>query len=226
MNGRPWTAVELECLRRWYATERSETIAQALGRNVGTVYQKAQKLGLRKDIETIAQMARERTTDPSHGSHRTRLQPGQTPWNKGQPGSTGMHANSRAYHFKPGRPVHEAHNYQPIGSLRINADGYLDRKVSDDKTLAPARRWVALHRLVWEAAHGPVPADHIVVFRPGRRTTDPDAVTLDAVELVSRAENMRRNSVHSRYPPELARVVQLRGALNRQINRKAREAQE
>lgn len=226
MNGRPWTPVELECLRRWYATEQSETICLALGRSLSTVYQKAQKLGLRKDIEVIAQMARERTTDPNHGSRAHRIQPGSAPWNKGLPGSTGTHANSRVYHFKPGRPAHEAHNYQPIGSLRINADGYLDRKVSDDKTIAPARRWVALHRLVWEAAHGPVPADHIVVFRPGRRTTDPEAVTLDAVELVSRAENMRRNSVHSKYPPELARLVQLRGALNRQINRKAREAQE
>ena len=51
MNGRPWTEVELECLRRWYATEQSETIAQALGRTVGMVYQKAHALGLRKDIE-------------------------------------------------------------------------------------------------------------------------------------------------------------------------------
>lgn len=225
MNGRPWTPVELECLRRWYATEQSETIAQALGRTVGMVYQKAHALGLRKDIEVIAQMARERTTDPNHGSRAHRIQPGSAPWNKGLPGSTGTHENSRAHHFKPGRPASEASNYLPIGSLRMSRDGYIERKVTDDHPV-PARRWVAEHRLVWEAAHGPIPADHIVIFRPGQRTTEAAQITLDRLELVSRAENMRRNSVHSRYPPELARLVQLRGALNRQINRKAREAQE
>jgi hypothetical protein len=36
------------------------------------------------------------------------------------------------------------------------------------------RNWVAVHRLVWEQAHGPVPPGHIVVFRPGRHTTDLD----------------------------------------------------
>ena len=81
-----------------------------------------------------------------------------------------------------------------------------------------------MHRLVWEAACGAVPDGHIVVFRPGRKTTDPDKITLDALELLTRAENMRRNSVHSKYPPEVARLVQLRGALTRQINRKAKEA--
>ena len=40
----------------------------------------------------------------------------------------------------------------------------------------------------------------------------------------TRAEHMHRNSVHAHYPPEIARLVQLRGALVRQINRKARQA--
>lgn len=33
---------------------------------------------------------------------------------------------------------------------------------------------------------------------------------------------MRRNTVHN-LPPELAKVVQLRGAINRQINKRAKE---
>ena len=81
-----------------------------------------------------------------------------------------------------------------------------------------------MHRLVWMAANGPLPAGHIVVFKPGRRTTELEAITLDAVELISRAENMRRNSVHQ-LPPELARLVQLRGVLIKTINRKAKEAE-
>ncbi len=45
--------------------------------------------------------------------------------------------------------------FMPIGSERINADGYLDRKVS--ATGYPPRDWVAVHRLLWIEHHGPIP---------------------------------------------------------------------
>jgi hypothetical protein len=45
-------------------------------------------------------------------------------------------------------------------------------------------------------------------------------ITLGRLELISRAENMRRNSYHTRYPKEVAQLIQLRGALNRQINKR------
>lgn len=82
-----------------------------------------------------------------------------------------------------------------------------------------------MHRLVWEAANGPVPAGHIVVFKPGMRTVVLEEITLDRVELITRAENARRNHPRSR-DPELGRLVQLKGAITRQVNRIAREAQE
>lgn len=40
---------------------------------------------------------------------------------------------------------------------------------------------------------------------------------------MTRAELMRRNSLHTNYPPQLVSLVQLRGALNRQINRRKQE---
>lgn len=223
MTRRPWTDAEVALLRWGFADSRTDDLALALGRSYSTVAQKAAKLGLRKSAAYLA----------SPEAHRldgvkcmgTRIQPGSTPWNKGRPGSTGTQPGCRATQFKKGRPAQEARNYVPIGSLRICADGYLERKLTDDPGIVPACRWVAVHRIVWEAAHGSVPAGHIVVFRPGRKTTDLDKITLDALELLTRAENMRRNSVHSKYPPEVARLVQLRGALTRQINRKAKEAE-
>lgn len=42
---------------------------------------------------------------------------------------------------------------------------------------------------------------------------------------MSRHENMRRNSYHTNYPPEVARLVQLKGAISRQVNRIKKEAQ-
>jgi hypothetical protein len=108
--------------------------------------------------------------------------------------------------------------------LRTTKDGYLQRKVSD--TGHGATDWRAVHALVWESAHGPIPKGSVVIFKPGRKTTDESAIAADGLECLSRAELMRRNSVHSKYPPEIARLVQLRGAINRQINKRAHQEQE
>ena len=118
--------------------------------------------------------------------------------------------------FKPGRPAHEAHNYLPIGSLRLSKNGYLTRKVTDDKSLSPARRWVAEHRLVWESVHGQVPAGQVVVFRIGQLTVDLNLITIDRLECLTRAELMRRNTIH-RYPEPIKQVMRLRGRLSRAI---------
>lgn len=215
-----WQAFELDFLRQHYATMLTSTIATTLGIAARRVLAKANELGLRKSIALIAETARQRTQNASHGSHRTRIQPGSVPWNKGMKGSTGTQPGCRATQFKAGN---KPHTWVPVGSYRI-CEGQLQRKFSDDPGSAD-KRWRAVTRLVWEEAHGPMPAGHLVVFKPGRQTTDPAAITLDAIELVTRAENMRRNSYHTNYPPELRSVVQLRGVLSRQINRKAKEAE-
>lgn len=214
-----WTADELAYLRAHYPTTRTADLVQALGIDARKIYSKAVELGVRKTTETIARMARERSSAPGHGGQRTQFRPGQRPWNKGThfapPGS-------RATQFKPGQVNGRAAKLvQPIGTLRINYDGYLDRKVSDLPG-PPHRRWHPVHRLVWEAAHGPVPKGHVVVFLPGKFTAIEHEITLDRVELITRRELMRRNSVHTVQPPELARITQLRGALVRQINRRSR----
>lgn len=112
--------------------------------------------------------------------------------------------------------------YQPVGTERVSKDGYLERKVNDDLPLQA--RWRAVHRIVWEAANGPIPSGHAVVFREGRKTTDASAITVDGLELVSRGELMRRNSYHTRYPQEVAQLIQLKGALNRKINARSKQA--
>lgn len=124
----------------------------------------------------------------------------------------------KATQFKAGvRSGKAAQHWVPIGSLRVNSDGYLDRKVREDHG---SRNWVCVHRLVWEEANGPTPAGHAVVFKPGRRTTSIDQITLDALELVTRAELMRRNTIH-RYPRELKQAIRLVGKLRRTIEDRA-----
>lgn len=213
-----WTDIELQMLRDHFADSHTADLAQVLGRQPAHILAKANALGLHKSRAFIAEVARERSTRPDHGGQRTRFQPGQAPANKGlrRPGwAPGDMARTQ---FKKGKVPH---NWVPVGSYTINADGCLDLKTNDDP--GPRHvRWKPVHRLVWERAHGEVPKGHVVVFKPGRRTTDPALITIDAVELITRRELMARNTIHQ-MPPELADVSRLRGRLTRAINDKAKE---
>lgn len=224
MSGRAWTDEQHAALVARYPHESTVVLAADLGRSLGSVHQRALSHGLRKTAEYLASEVSGRILrgQQSEAMRATQFKPGLVPWNKGIPFDSG--GRSVDTRFKPGRPASEARNYAPIGSERITRDGILERKVTDDPALAPARRWVAVARLVWETDNGPVPAGHAVVFKPGRATTDAALITLDAIELVSRAELMRRNSYLTRYPKEVADVIRLRGALNRKINRRSKAA--
>lgn len=218
---RAWSDDELARLRAWYPDRKTAWIAEQMGRSAKSVYKTAHDLGLRKSHAFLSSESSGRLQRHDHRARLTQFPKGHSPWNKGSHFTSG--GRSAETRFKKGRPPHEARNYLPIGTLRINADGYLERKLTDDQSLAPARRWVAVHRLVWIDAHGPVPAGHIVVFKPGRKTTDPARITLDDVELITRVENMRRNTVHN-LPPALKEVVDLKRNLARRITTLERKA--
>lgn len=214
-----WTPEQEAHLRANYADTLTVELAPLYGRTIKQVLAKANALGLHKSVELIAETARERSMRPDHGGRKTRIQPGQAPWNKGVPGSTGKHPNCQATQFKPGK---RPHTWVPVGSYRIVEGPVLEQKVND--LPGPnSVRWKPVSRLVWEKEHGPVPSGHAVVFLPGRQTTDLALITPDALECLSRAQLMHRNSIHTNYPPELAEIARLRGVLNRTINSKTKE---
>lgn len=216
---RPWTPSERTLVLRLYPHKPTAEIAQQLGRSMAGVYNQARAMGLSKSAAYMASPAacRMRRGDGVGAAHR--FPPGHVPANKGlrRPGwSPGRMSETQ---FKAGRPPSTARNYAAIGSHRYSKDGYLERKVTDDQSLAPTRRWTAVHRLVWEAEHGPIPAGHAVVFLPGRRTRALKKITIDAIELVSRAELMRRNS-SQRYGIEIQQTMSALGRLKKAIKRK------
>lgn len=220
-----WTEAEVALLREHYPDRTGNAVAIMLGRPVKAIYQKAKELGLRKseaffasDLSGRVQRGKQ---DPR--MRATQITPGTVPWNKGLKGVVGVQEACRATQFKKGRPAEESRNYKPIGSLRITRDGILERKVTDDPSIYPARRWTSVARLVWEKANGPIPAGHLVRFKHGMATVQVDEITVDRIECVSRAEHMRTHTYHQ-YGPELASVVQLRGAITRQINKRVKEA--
>lgn len=204
-----WTPSELAYLREHYAETPNELLGRVLNRAPRNVAQKARKLGLSKSAQFLARQS-------------GRFEAGLVPWNKGRPGTTGTQDACRATQFKPGRPAELSANYRPIGSVRAAKGGYLEQKITDDRSLYPARRWVPVHRLVWDREVGPIPPGHIVVFKPGMLTTDLKQITPDRLECISRAENMARNTVH-RYGKDIAQLIQLRAAITRQLNKKEKE---
>ncbi|VVD78016.1 HNH endonuclease [Pandoraea fibrosis] len=211
-----YTAAEAETLRRLYPDNTAASVASALAWPVQKVYGVANALGVRKSEAFFASSASGRT-DGTRGKS-SRFVAGQQSWNKGTTGICGTHPNSRRTQFKKGEMNGAAqHNYVPIGSYRITADGYLEQKVNDTHPV-PARRWVAVHRLVWVEVHGPVPAGHVICFQQGKKTVVLEHITIDVLELVSRANLARRNHPLN-HSPEFAQVVQLKSAISRQVNR-------
>lgn len=211
-----WTPAEDAELRRLYPDHKTAAVAKIFGLQAHQVYQRAYSLALSKSAAYMA-------SEMSGRIQRLRLQPsmmatqfkpGTVPWNKGM---KGLQIGGVATRFQPGK---KPHTWVPIGSYRM-CDGMLQLKVTDLPG-APNLRWKNVARLVWENAHGPVPASHIVIFRPGMRTAVLDEITLDRLECISRAENARRNHARNKHP-QLAGLVQLKGAITRQINRIARE---
>lgn len=111
------------------------------------------------------------------------FKPGLAPWNKGMKGVS--HPGCIPTQFKKGSKVH---NWVPLGSERVNRDGYVDIKVDDGKL---QKNWKGKHILIWEAANGPVPAGHAVMFGDGnRRNFDPENLIL-----VSRKQLVRLNQM-------------------------------
>ena len=198
-NGKPWSPEDLAALAKHYPDTDNATLARIFRRSELSIKNQAATYGWHKSPEYMEQKP---------GCFK----PGLVPWNKGTNYSA---PGSERTRFKKGEcPA----NWQPIGSERVTQDGYLQRKMTD--TGYPPRDWVPVSHIEWEKHNGrPVPKGHAVVFRDGNDRNFAPA----NLELISRADLMRRNS-YLNLPPELAQIVQLRGALNRKINRRSQQA--
>ena len=161
-------------------------------------------MGLHKSAAYLASPAacRLRRGDNIGALHRFKI--GHIPVNKGQKGWQAG-GRSRETQFKKG---HLPKNYALVSAERLSKDGYRQRKITD--TGYPPRDWKSLHVMLWEEHHGPVPAGHNVMFRDGDKVN----ITIENLALISRADNMRRNTIH-RYPHEVKQVIRLANKLTR-----------
>lgn len=103
---------------------------------------------------------------------------GHVPWNKGK---KGLDIGGKETQFKKGNIPQ---SYRPVGSERVNADGYTEVKVADPSI------WEPKHKIVWEQHHGrQVPEGYVVIFGDRNKSNfDPENLLL-----VSRAQLVRMN---------------------------------
>ncbi len=219
-----WTQHEMDHLRQHYPHKATHELAAEMGRSVESIYRIASKLGLHKTPEFNASPASGRLKKgQSHpGMVATQFRAGQTPHNKGlrRPGwSTGR---MREFQFRKGnRTGQAAKNWKPIGTIMPDTEGYLRIKVRESvhgqeaTGFGNTNVWPLLHRHIWIQHHGPIPDKHIVTLKDGDRSN----CAIENLELISMADNARRNSMWNKYPRELAEVIQLGGALKRKLRK-------
>lgn len=208
---RPWTEAEERLLVELYLDTPMPELIQRLGREDKAIYNKAKSMGLKRSAEYLASehACRLRKGDNVGAEHR--FKPGNAAWNKGM---KGLQIGGQATRFPKG---HRPHTWVPIGTEQVR-DGYLWRKVTDN---GGRFDWKQVHVMLWEQHHGPVPKGLILVFRDRNKQN----IQLDNLELITRAENCRRNSIH-RYPPEVKELIRLQKKLEREIRKKVDEEQD
>ena len=132
---------------------------------------------------------------------------GNAPFNKGQKGWFAK--GTEATRFVKGQ---SPSNCAAVGAIRTLEDGYLEMKMAEG-----LRQWRLLQRVIWERLNGAIPQGMLVVFLDGDKTN----IDVTNLTLMTKSQNMQRNAYHTNYPPEIRSLIQLRGALTRQINKRS-----
>jgi hypothetical protein len=208
-------------MRRHYPHKPTTAVARLIGHSVPSTYNRAQKLGLTKSPEYFASAAAGRMAKGDGRGAANRFRPGHVPANKGLRRPGWGPGRMKSTQFKLGcRQGVAANNWRPIGTILTDTDGYSRIKVREATKgeaygFGNVRVWPLLQRHVWAEAHGPIPSGHAVAFKNG----DKRDCRLENLELLSRADLMKRNTVHN-LPKPLAQAVQLIGAITRQIRKR------
>jgi hypothetical protein len=115
----------------------------------------------------------------------SKFKKGMVAYNKGKKMSPEVYEKIKPTLFKKGHNI----NTRPVGSERIDKDGYIEIKV------AMPDKWKLKHIEVWESQHGNVPKNHCVIFLDGdKRNFD-----INNLALITRAENLYLNKSKLRF---------------------------
>lgn len=150
---------------------------------------------------------------------------GVAPHNKGKPcapGTGGRHPNARKTQFaKGGRTGKAAMLYKPIGTERLNKDGYRERKIHDGMPLQS--RWRLLHLVEWEEINGPIPEGMALKCLGDRLNTSPTNWQLVPRAILPRLNGGRakKHIPYDEAPDELKPAILAVARLDHAVKRRA-----
>lgn len=202
---RLWSVQEREIMVKMFPDNYTNDVCKMLNRSYRSVCSQAALMGLKKSESFRAMELTKQGDRLRVVGIKNRYGIGMEPRNKGMPMSKELYEKCKATMFKKGI---EPHNTKYDGHERISKDGYIEIRVRKGK-------YVAKHRHIWEQANGKVPKGYIVVFK----YRNPQNICLENLELISRAENMIRNTIH-RFPDALQSTIKLVNKLKRNIHAK------
>lgn len=199
-----WTKEQDDMMRAFYPDNTMGTMKTILGRTESSIYGRADLLNLKKSDAYIASPAACRLRRGDNVGAEFRFKKGMTTWNKGM---KGLHIGGKETQFKKGT---KPPNWKPVGYIRLTRDGYYEMKMAEGM-----QKFELLHRVIWERCNGSIPKGQICIFLDGNAKN----LEVTNLALMTKQQNMKRNSLHA-LPKELAELIQLRGALNRQLNKR------
>ena len=202
---RLWTDNECEIMTNMFPNNYTIDICKILNRSYGSISCQALIMGLKKSDEFRSMELQKQAERLNIIGAKFRYPKGHQPDNKGKPMSNELYDKCKGTMFKKGN---EPHNIRYDGHERISKDGYVEIRVNKGK-------YVLKHRFVWEQSNGKVPKNYIIVFKDKNQQN----ITLENLELISRVENMKRNTIH-RFPAELKSTIKLVNKLKKTINEK------
>lgn len=208
-----WTDEDWQYMDKYYPDTPTEEMAKVMGRSLTSIYTAAKKRGLCKSEAFRKSEHSGGFQKGSNAGKRHRFKKGHIPKNKGKKWSEYMtekaKAGCRKTQFKKGNlPA----NTLEDGTITVRKDS----KGNKYQWIRLAKaKWEMLHVNIWKKSNGNIPPGHIIVFKD----KNPMNCVLENLEMITLAENMKRNTIHN-LPPEVKETITALSSLKRIINGK------
>lgn len=194
-----------------YSNTTNAILAKYIGCSIHSVENKGMELGLKKDKNFISEIARDRTSNPSHPIHLYKFRKGHIPVNKGIKQEKYMSKKgierSSVTRFKKGVLPK---NTKPVGYESVRGCRYIWVKIAEPNVFKEK------HRVIWEQHNGKPPKGFNVQFKDG----NPLNCTIENLYLISRKDQLNKeNSMRAKYPEEVQKAIRLQGKLIKQIKK-------
>lgn len=167
-----WTEEEIEFVREVYPYHENKEISKMVKEKFGFDVSTRNLQNVRNKYKIPKKVI------PNSGCYRK----GDEPWNKGKRMSDEVREKVKGTWFKKGQVPK---NHKPVGSTRIDRDGYKLIKIAEPN------KWIVYSRYVYEKAHGEkLKKNEAIIFADGNKLN----FDIDNLVKVSRANLLYLNN--------------------------------